>query len=101
MSRSYKKNPCCTWKSKYARKQANRRWRHTFSMEDAQYAKYKRYYPQWDVIDYVFRFNWEEYWDDQIRQYRWFKMMFPDSKRNKYPDEKDEYRWWYKHYKGK
>ena len=107
MSRSYKKHTCATWKSKYARKQANRRWRHTYDMEDAQYSKYKRYYPQWDVIDYVYRYTWEEYWRDSIRRYEKLKMIHPDWEEkysewaNKYPDEKDEYLWWYQHYKAK
>lgn len=101
MSRSYKKNPCATWKSKWARNQANRCWRHTYSLEDAQYSKYKRYYPQWDVIDYVYLDTWESYWESRIKSYESFEMRYPNTKVNKYPNKKDEYRWWYQHYKGK
>jgi len=40
---------------------------------------YKRVYPMWDVIEYKFTYNWEEY-----------KKLYGD-----------DYRWWYKYYKGK
>lgn len=100
MSRSYKKHECHKIKDKEAHKQANRRWRKTYSMEDAQYSKYKRYAEQWDIIDASYFCSWKEYWEWQIRWYYRREFLCP-RRENKYPDKKEEYRNWRKAYKNK
>ena len=77
LSRSFKKNPVCKVKYRYGQQLAKRRVRNYTDIPNG--SAYKRVYPMWDVIEYKFTYNWEEY-----------KKCFGA-----------DYRWWYKYYKGK
>ena len=77
MSRSFKKNPVFKAKNRQGQQLAKRRVRNSSDIPNG--SAYKRIYPMWDVIEYKFTYNWEEY-----------KKCFGA-----------DYRWWYKYYKGK
>lgn len=63
MSRSYRKHPWITTKSKFSRKQAARRCRKKYVLlKDGCY--YKKTYPQWDVRDYWWICSFRNYLDD-------------------------------------
>ena len=76
MSRSHKKNPFLVMRLRYGKRLASRRARrHSGSIADG--AAYKRIYPSWDVIDWVFygpRFknslkNWSSTSDDDYQRF--------------------------------
>ena len=77
MSRSFKKNPVFKAKNRQGQQLAKRRVRNSSNISNG--SAYKRIYPMWDVIEYKFTRNWEEY-----------KRLYGD-----------DYRYWYKCYKGK
>ena len=77
LSRSFKKNPVCKVKYRHGQQLAKRRVRNYTDIPNG--SAYKRVYPMWDVIEYKFTYNWEEY-----------KKLHGD-----------DYRHWYKYYKAK
>lgn len=95
MSRSYKKTPCCAPKSRGMKKYANKIIRQ--DNNTYQNGSYKKRFCSYDICDYKFFETFEEYFAGRVRQwYQWgYKYNYP------YPNQKSEYRKWYKYYKGK
>ncbi len=99
MSRSYKKTP---WsgdqKSKFAKRKANAKVRRFLKNTDneLQNNSYKKIYESWDICDFYWIETWEKYWAHCLRMYN----MHPELYKTP-PNEKEEYRNWYKWYKMK
>ena len=70
MSRSYKKNPCCTDNGKhttYEKRRANKVVRR--SIEDIPNGKtYKRFFCSWNIRDYSFRYTANEAREDYNKE---------------------------------
>ncbi len=62
---------------------------------------YKKVYETWAICDYGSVTTWEEYWESCWKRYYYALKRYPNSTRNKKPDEEEEYHRWYKYYKGK
>lgn len=104
MSRSYKKHSYCgdTTHKKESRTIANRRLRRNHKYELYQNKSYRKLYQSYDICDYYSCYSWEEWWDSCLDRYRWLCFMRPGYEaEHAPPDAKDEYRRWYKWYKGK
>ena len=105
MSRSYKKVPYCgDTHHKDNKRIANRHVRRQLKNNpelNLNYGKYKRLFEQYDICDYYWFCTWEEYWENEVRSYEYFKQFYPDCKYNKEPDKKECYRRWKKWYRNK
>lgn len=95
MSRSYKHTPYCgDNKSKFNKRQANRRVRH--NKEPLNHGSYKKKFESWDICDYSSCATFKKFWQHTLQVwYAWGYKYYP------YPDKKEEYRYWYKCYKMK
>ena len=101
MSRSYKKHP---WsgdsKGKSKKRVANhavRTWCKEHPDVPLRGSAYKKLFESWDICDYGGLCSWEEFWRGSIRAWeRWGRQYG-----RPYPNEKEEYRDWYKSCKGK
>lgn len=98
MSRSYKKTPWCgdkkgKWKKRRASK-AVRRYLKCRLDDPCRGAQYKKIYCSWDICDYYFTYSWKEYLESIQR----INLYLPTRK---IKPLKEEYRYWYRHYKGK
>ena len=89
MSRSYKKNPIVKIKFKGAKKLANHRIRRLkLDSFKNKSASYKKYYPQYDVCDWIIYWDWYK----AIKDYR-----NPNSYiREQFSNEKEFNKYWYK-----
>lgn len=103
MSRSYKKHSWCgdhkgTGKKRTAWKTV-RQWQKDHPDILLQGGAYKKIYETWEICDYGWTMTWEQYWASCIK---WHEH---DMNRGwgayKELNEKEEYRYWYKHYKAK
>lgn len=97
MSRSYKKTPRCgDKKDKFMKNYANRILRR--ENKNYQNSSYKKRFCRYDICDYnSVYFTFEDWLHMRVRQWeRWDR-----AKGDPYPDEKEEYRKWYKYYKRK
>ena len=99
MSRSYKKTPWAgDTKGKDKKRDANSKVRMFLKNleNEIQNSDYKKVYETWDICDYGWIEDWEEYWNFELRRYaehpEWYK---------KPPNKKETYREWYKTYKMK
>lgn len=104
MSRSYKKHAYCgDKKDKELKRLANHRVRQYLKRNPKVTLKpsqFKRLFESWEICDYGWLCDWEEYWN---RQLEWY---YDDHYRRYYreptpPDPKEEYRNWYHYYKMK
>ena len=101
MSRSYKKSPICGDKSKsWVKKQFNRNLRHKNKMIDPEdesnylpNSSYKKANQSWHIKDVYYRETWEEYWEECVSRWIYFQHRGIEDP---YPDEKEEYKRWYK-----
>lgn len=99
MSRSYKKNP---WagdnKGKSKKRNANSKVRMFLKNleNELKYNAYKKVYETWDICDYGETVTWKEYWQHCLRMYEKYPSLYKHP-----PNEKEEYRNWYKWYKMK
>ena len=105
MSRSYKKTPWCgdhkgTQKKRQAWKKV-RQWQKDNPDILLQGGAYKKIYETWDICDYGWVTTWEEYWRSCWEWYYYALEHYSNSTKNKKPDQKEEYRHWYKYHKGK
>lgn len=106
MSRSYKHTARCGDRKTVGKKIANKLFRkkaNRFAHEDVELfnnSEYKKHFPQWEICDYESKFyTFEEWWDAANRRYEYAKARgFTEIKE---PDKKEEYRRWYRIYKGK
>lgn len=99
MSRSYKKTPYCgDTKGKDKKRLANSKVRMFLKNLNHRLPKmqYKRVYDQYDICDYYWMKDWQEYWQGCQLSY----LRHPDWHR-KPLNKKEEYRNWYKYYKMK
>ena len=104
MSRSYKKYPYCGDKKGQNKKRFSwkkvRQWLKDNPEELPQKNFYKKIYPTWDICDFYWTYTWEEYWKScqkwhqEASQRGWGSYC-------KELNEKEEYRFWYTHYKRK
>lgn len=99
MSKSYKKTPRCgNKKDKFFKRYYNKRVRkdisETSGLNHNQYKKYKQAY---DICDYEsVGCQFSQHWEQCIKKwYQWRYLYEP------FPDEKEEYRKWYRWYKSK
>jgi len=99
MSRSYKKTPWAgDTKGKDKKRDANSKVRMFLKNLEhkIQNNDYKKIYETWDICDYGWIEDWEEYWNFELRRYaehpEWYK---------KPPNKKEEYKKWYRAYKMK
>lgn len=99
MSRSYKKIPWAgDTKGKIKKRDANSKVRMFLKNleHEIQNNDYKKVYETWDICDYGWIEDWEEYWNFELRRYaehpEWYK---------KPPNKKESYREWYKTYRMK
>lgn len=100
MSRSYKKTPYAgDCKGKIAKRFANKAVRNylkKLSNDHPDNGSYKKLYETWDICDYYWIETWEDYWNETQKRYaehpEWYKNP---------PNEKEEYRKWYRTYKMK
>lgn len=103
MSRSYKKHAYCgDKKDKELKKLANHRVRQYLKRNSEVTLKpsqFKHLFKSWEICEYGWLYEWEEYWEHCIKDYIWDCLHYPDKAI--YPDEKEEYRWWYSRYKMK
>ena len=104
MSRSYKKvGYSGDKKDKELKRLANHRVRQRLK-RDLEYtpkpADFKRMFESWEICDYGWLCEWDEYWNRQLEWYycdhmrRWTRDDAP-------PDYKEEYRIWHRYYKMK
>ena len=102
MSRSYKKTPWAgdTSFKKRGKQLANAKVRAFLKNLDDELtlngSKYKQVFETWNISDYGWIEDWEQYWV-------WVKKRYaehPELYKNP-PNEKEEYRKWYKMYKMK
>ena len=99
MSRSYKKTPWAgDTKGKDKKRDANSKVRMFLKNLDNElkYNAYKKVYETWDICDYGDIQTWEEYWNFCQRMYKKYPNLYKAP-----PNEKEEYRRWYKWYKMK
>ena len=102
MSRSYKKTPWAgdTSFKKKGKQLANAKVRAFLKDLDDELtlngSKYKQVFETWDISDFGWIEDWEEYWNFELRRYaehpEWYKEP---------PNKKESYREWYKTYKMK
>ena len=99
MSRSYKKTPWAgDTKGKDKKRIANSKVRMFLKNLEhkVQNNAYKKIYETWDICDYGWMQNWDDYWKFCLKRYiehpEWYK---------KPPNKNEEYRRWYKTYKMK
>ena len=99
MSKSYKRTPWAgDTKGKAKKRDANSKVRMFLKNleHEIQNGDYKKIYETWDICDYGWIEDWEEYWNFELRRYaehpEWYK---------KPPNKKEAYREWYKAYKMK
>lgn len=102
ISRSYKRTPYCgDSKSKFAKRQANRRVRRRLkNIEDRLNNKtYRKVYNSWNICDYYWIIpTFEQYYQEEIRT--WYIRQtygYHDS----YPSRKEAKKEYYKYYKRK
>lgn len=97
MSRSYKKNPCCTdgkaGKTKDSKRHSNKRARNKEDIPN--YSGYKKVYCSYNIHDYCSRWTWEE------AKQKWENASDDNYLKRKYSNLKDFYRYWLKCYKTK
>ena len=97
MSRSYKKNPyysdgkCGTTKTK--KRIANHRVRNSEDVPSG--GAYKKFFPSWDIHDYINRWTWEEAKEE------WEHSDDDTYIKRHYPTLKEFYRYWFKISKAK
>lgn len=96
MSRSYKKTPRCgDRKNKAMKKYANhvvRRDTNTY-----QNSSYKKRFCRYDICDYEsVGDTFQDYWNMRVRQWYSWRWRYEE-----FPNEKEEYRKWYKWFKRK
>ena len=97
MSRSYKKSPYGgDSKDKFYKNYSNRVIRRD-KYNKYNGNSYKRKTCSWNICDYWSSYTFEEWWDMIIKA--WYE--FYQYRGYPYPDEKEEYKKWYKHYKMK
>lgn len=105
MSRSYKKTPYCRErKGKRKKRAANGHIRQLLKKNpelNLDGAAYKRHYERWEICDYSWRCNWDEYWKSENEAYKRLKMKYPDSTHIKPPCKKEAYKEWIKMYRNK
>ena len=104
MSRSYKKTPWCgdtkgTAKKRYAWKVV-RQWLKENPDVALKGGQYKKLYETWDICDYGWVTTWEEYWEMCLRWHR-EALARGWGRYTEEPNKEKEYRYWYKHYRGK
>ena len=103
MSRSYKKHAYCgDKKDKELKRLANHRVRQYLKRNpevSLKPSQFKHLFESWEICDYGWLYEWEEYWKHCIKDYIWDCLHYSDKAT--YPDEKEEYRWWYSRYKMK
>lgn len=103
MSRSYKKHAYCgDKKDKELKRIANHHVRQYLKNHldyNPKPADFKRMFESWEICDYGWLYEWEEYWDHCIKDYIWDCLHYPGKAT--YPDYEKEYRWWYSRYKMK
>ena len=93
MSRSYKKSPICKDRNSYMKRYANRRLRRQKNKHMLQHKSYRKYTSSYDICDYIFRTDFNEYVEMENK----FSKLF-----NKPPKSRKElYYEWYKTYKRK
>lgn len=96
MSRSYKKHP---WagdnKGKWKKRIANNKVRNYLKNCEniLKFSDYKKVHESWDICDYGWLYNWEQYWDHILQDCKRFNLLVPNKKK--------EYRNWFKTYKMK
>ena len=99
MSRSYKRTP---WsgdvKGKDKKRQANSKVRMFLKdpENEIQNSDFKKVSESWDICDYGWTTSWEEYWENCLKRYEKYPSLY-----KKPPNEKEEYRRWYKWFKMK
>ena len=104
MSRSYKKHAYCgDKKDKELKRLANHRVRQYLKRNPEvtlRPSQFKHLFESWEICDYGWLCEWEEYWNRQLEWYyddhykRYYREPTP-------PDPKEEYRNWYHYYKMK
>ena len=101
MSRSYKKTSYCgDKKGKDKKRCANHKVRSYLKQHPEELLKgrsFRKIFPTWDICDYYWICSWEEYWASTIRLWK----RFDEPLGEPFPDQKEEYRRWYKFYKMK
>lgn len=97
MSRSYKKNPVVKDHNKGMKNLANRKLRRKKYDYLLQGGAYKKHFEQWDISDYLFLWEFQDYYDFHMRL--WEK--YDRHKGVPQPTEKDLWRDWYRTYKRK
>lgn len=101
MSRSYKKTPYCgDTKGKENKRLANHKVRQYLKNNEDVVLRggaYKRLYDTWDICDYYWIANWEEYWLNCIESYNNWGYRYKKEK----PNYEKEFRRWWKYYKMK
>lgn len=100
MSKSYKKTPYCgDTKGKEKKRIANHKVRQYLrSNEDTvlRGGAYKRLYNTWDICDFYWIADWEEYWFNCLESYYNRGHLYREE-----PDYEEEFRRWWKYYKRK
>lgn len=104
MSRSYKHTPYCGDNKSTGMKQiANRNLRRALKRNhdlNLNHGTYKKWFCSYDICDFYNISSWSAYWQNVIRSYHMMRALFP-HRHEPYPDKKEEYRYWYKHYRMK
>lgn len=104
MSRSYKKTPWCgDTKGKLKKRIAwktVRQWLKENPDVALRGSQYKKLYETWDICDYGWVTTWEEYWAMCLRWHR-EALACGWGRYTEEPDKETEYRYWYRHYRGK
>ena len=104
MSRSYKRiGYAGDKKDKELKRLANHRVRQRLKNDldfTPKHSQYKKMFESWEISDYGWLCEWEEYWNRQLE-------LYYDDRYKRYcrkptpPDPKEEYRNWYHYYKMK
>ena len=69
MSRSYKKYPCVKDRNPGSKREANKRIRRLKGdIPDGKW--YRKIYNPWDICDWSFSKTWQEYWKDELSDWK-------------------------------
>lgn len=69
MSRSYKKTPCLSLRTRWAKKEANKKVRRVKDVPNGK--QYRKLYDLWwDDYNSTYFLTWKEYWAEQIQDWK-------------------------------